>query len=209
MEVELGGRQKLAALLAAADVPDRDRSLAARLVDPANDHLSLAQLCAFERISLRRLLDFIKDAALISGQVRALVTVGDRLPDVAASLMTDAVGGDRTCSVCRGLRQLIDDPTPQNPSPVPRICVACSGTGVVEYHPETELRKVALTLGKLLEKPGNTNNIVFAQKFGAGTAPSYAASVVELDQAIDGRQRDQFGRRRAVPDPPIDSVEEE
>ncbi len=103
VEVELGGRQKLAALLAAADVPDRDRSLAARLVDPANDHLSLAQLCAFERISLRRLLDFIKDAALISGQVRALVTVGDRLPDVAASLMTDAVGGDRTCSVCRGL----------------------------------------------------------------------------------------------------------
>ncbi len=194
-EVALGGRQQLAALLAAADVPARDLDLAALLVDPANDTTSLAQLCAFSRVSLRRLLDFVKDAALIRGQVQALVAVGERLPEVAASLMADAIPSDRTCPTCRGLRQLVDDPTPQHPSPVPRICTTCTGTGTVPYHPETELRKVALQIGKLLDKPGSTNNVFVATKFGEGTAPSFNASVMELDQALDGKRRDRFGRR--------------
>ena len=194
-EVALGGRQQLAALLAAADVPARDLHLAAMLVDPANDNTSLAQLCAFSRVSLRRLLDFVKDAALIRGQVHALVAVGERLPEVAAGLMADAIPSDRTCPVCRGLRQLLDDPTPQNPSPVPRICKTCDGTGTVPYRPETELRKVALQIGKLLDKPGGTNNVFVATKFGEGTAPSFNSSVMELDQALDGKNRDRFGRR--------------
>jgi hypothetical protein len=65
----------------------------------------------------------------------------------------------------------------------------------VPYRPETELRKVALQVGKLLDKPGNTNNVFVATKFGAGTAPTFADSVIELDAAIDGRHRDRFGRR--------------
>jgi hypothetical protein len=194
-EVSLGGRQQLAALLSAADVPARDLQLAALLVDPANDGASLAQLCAFSRVSLRRLLDFVKDAALIRGQVHALVAVGERLPEVAAGLMEDAVPADRPCPTCRGLRQLLDDPTPQTPNPVPRVCKTCDGTGTVHYHPETELRKVALQLGKLLDKPGSTNNVFVATKFGDGTAPSFNASVMELDQVLDGKTRDRFGRR--------------
>jgi len=194
-ETTLGGRQQLAALLAAADVPARDLRLAAMLVDPANDATSLAQLCAFSRVSLRRLLDFVKDAALIRGQVHALVAVGERLPQVAVGLMEDAIPRDKTCPVCRGLRQLLDDPTPQNPSPVPRVCTNCDGAGTVHYHPETELRKVALQLGKLLDKPGSTNNVFVATKFGEGTAPSFNASVMELDEALDGKHRDRFGRR--------------
>jgi hypothetical protein len=194
-EVALGGRQPLAALLAAADVPARDLRLAALLVDPANDQTSLAQLCAFSRVSLRRLLDFVKDAALIRGQVHALVAVGERLPEVAAGLMHDAIPAERTCPTCRGLRQLLDDPTPQNPSPVPRICKTCDGAGTIHYTPETELRKVALQIGKLLDKPGNTNNVFVATKFGEGTAPSFNASVMELDEVLDGKHRDRFGRR--------------
>jgi hypothetical protein len=198
-EVELGGRLQLAALLAAADLPERDQRLAALLVDPANDGTSLAKLCAWSRISLRRLLDFVKDAALVKGQIKALVAVGERLPDVAVGLMTDAIPGDRTCPVCKGLRQLLDDPTPQEPSPVPRICKTCDGTGTVPYHPETELRKVALQIGKLLDKPGNTNNVYVAQKFGAGTVQPFSQVVGELDGVLDAHLRDRFGRRVTPP----------
>jgi hypothetical protein len=195
LEVELGGRNQLAALLHAADVPERDNQLAAMLVDPANAGASLAQLCAWARVSMRRLLDFVKDGALVRGQVKALVAVGERLPAVAASLMEDAVPSDRTCPTCRGLRQLVDDPTVQNPSPAPRICKSCDGTGLVPYHPETELRKVALQIGKLLDKPGNTNNVFIGQKFGSGTVQPFSQVVGALDDLLDGPGRDRFGRR--------------
>jgi hypothetical protein len=189
VEVELGGRQKLAALLHAADVPERDLQLAALLADPANDHTSLAQLCTWARVSLRRLLEFVKEAALIGGQTRALVTVGEYLPDVAASLMADAISGERTCPECKGLRTHLDDPTPQNPAPVHRICKTCDGTGVVPYRPETELRKVALQVGRLLEKPGGTT-VNIAQRFGP--AESYDQVVSRTDAVLFGTGRERL-----------------
>jgi hypothetical protein len=195
LEVELGGRQRLAALLRAADVPDRDLSLATLLIDPANDTTSLAQLCTFARVSMRRLLEFVKEASLIRGQVKSLIGVGNRLPDVALSLMDDAVSGERVCPTCRGTRMLCDEPTIQTPNPAPHACPVCDGVGTINYQPDVKLREIALQLGKLLDKPGNTNNVFVATKFGDGTAPSFNASVMELDQALDGKTRDRFGRR--------------
>ena len=201
LETEVGGRAKLAALLNAADLPGREARLAGMLADPANDTLSLAKLAAWARVPMKRWYDILKEAALVKGQVVSLVRVGDALPDVAAGLMTDAIPGDRVCPACRGLKTFMPEPTPQEPSPVARVCEECLGAGIVYYRPDNELRKMALQVGKLLDKDkGQTNVVVNNARFGVGQAPDFTTAITELDDLLDGRHRDQFGRRRSAID---------
>jgi hypothetical protein len=207
-EEEFGGRDRLAAFLNAADLPGRESLLPGMLVDPANDRLSLAKICAWARIPLFRLYAMLKDASLVKGQVKALVRVGDRLPDVAGAVMEDAIPGQRVCQSCGGLRTYVEEPTTENPNPAPRLCQACRGTGTVYYTPEIELRKVALQMGKLLDRPGGvTNTNVNVQKFGAGatgTVVPFDQVVLEADRILYGTGRERrYGFR---PDPAADDV---
>ena len=200
LEQELGGRLAVATLLGAIPLPQRESRLLTLLADPANDAISLGRFCRQVHISLDRLFVLLREAALVRGQVRALVAVGTRLPEVAAGLMADAIPGERTCATCRGLGQFVDDPTPQTPAPVPRLCTACAGTGTVAYVPEVELRKIALQIGHLLEKSGGTT-VNIAQKFGPGE--TYDQLTTRTDAMLYGT-----GRERTISPPLEGDVQE-
>lgn len=203
METELGGRKQLVAVLAAADINGDENSILALLADPQNDGISLAKLCLGGGLSLSRLMTLFKAAALAKGQVKAIARIAAKLPDVAAGVMEDAIGGEKICKQCNGY-QFLPAPTEKDPNATEK-CPKCLGKGMVLFEPDSDVREMALRIGGLLEKGGGSK-IAILQSFGQGSA----ANPGSFDTLMSGLDRELYGdgraRQRQAPagQPPID-----
>lgn len=193
LEVELGGRPALLAILAAADLNQDEATTLALLADPQSDGVSLAKLCASTGLGLGRLLKLLQAAALVKGQTKAIAKVAARLPDVAYHLMEDAIPRDVICPVCEGLLTVPGKVTDKDPTPDPIACVFCRGKGTVPFVPDYHVREMALRIGGLLEKNSGSKIVIANQNVGGSAAESgsFDRLMAQLDGALygDGRAR--------------------
>lgn len=191
IETELGGRQKMVAVLASADLNADEGKILGLLADPGNDALSLAKVCIGGGLKVGRLLKLFQAAALAKGQTAAISRIAAKLPDVAASVMDDAVGGERVCDACHGFGQ-VKKPTKDDPGQEVE-CPECRGRCVVQFHPEAAVREMALRVGGLLEKGGgakvqilNQNAHMNVQQGSPADSASYDQLMTQLDRALYG-----------------------
>lgn len=184
LERELGGRAALAAILAGADLNQDEARIAGLLADPSNDGVSLAKVCVGAGLSMTRLMKLFQAAALAKGQTKAIVRIAAQLPDVAAGVMEDAIGGDKTCRACNGF-QFVPKPTKEDPDATAE-CGECRGKGTIYHQPDADTREMALRIGGLLEKGGGAKILIANQNNGGGGGVADTASFDKLMAAIDG-----------------------
>lgn len=202
LELELGGRPALASILAGADLNQDEAKIAGLLADPQNDSVSLAKVCIGAGLSMTRLMKLFQAAALAKGQTKAIVRIAAKLPDVAAGVMEDAIGGEKTCQTCNGFCS-VPKPTKDDPAAVEE-CRECRGKGTVYHQPDADTREMALRIGGLLDKGGSGAKILIAnQNNGSGGGVADTASFDKLMSAIDGALYGE-GRARQRSGDPID-----
>lgn len=208
LETEVGGRPALVAVLAAADLSAEESLIVGSLADPANDGISLAKVCLGGNVSLGRLMKIFQAAALAKGQAKAIARVAEKLPDVAAGVMEDAVKGARTCGRCQGIGTV--EAKQADGTKGMEECSACFGRGMVPYLPPVDIRKMALQVGGLLDK-GTGNKIVIAQQqinTGAADTQQFDKLMGALDAALYGTGRDRL-RTGTVVDVPAGGADGE
>lgn len=174
------------------------------LADPANDGVSLAKVCALAGMPLARLMKLFDQVVLVKGQLKARARIAEKLPDVAAGVMEDALPGERVCLTCNGFGQF-PMPTPNDKDAV-ATCEACLGKGTVRHQPDTDVRKLALEIGGLLTKGSGTRTMIVNQNTAAagavgmgaggasGTPESFDQLMAQLDGALYGSGRDRTRR---------------
>jgi hypothetical protein len=214
LETELGGRSALVAALSAAHLPKGMDPVLGLIADPIHQHESLGQICALAGVRIPALLEVVKSAALVKGQILATQRVAMALPDVAAAVMLDATPGLRDCGRCLGARY-ISKPTNENPD-AQAECPECQGTGTIVHRPDHDVQKTALKIGGLLGGPGGGKaggvNVAVLQsttQVNPGDSTTYDAMIGLLDRALYGEGRDRLRQGReqtaidvTVPDRP-------
>lgn len=206
LEKELGGRPALVAILAGADLNGDEARVMGLLADPQNDTTSLAKVCVGAGISMARLMKLFQAAALVKGQTKAIQRIAERLPDVAAAIMEDAIPREKECPICDGLTTVPGRPTKENPDPEPVKCTVCKGKGTVPFVPEHQVREMALRIGGLLEKGGGSGVkvLVANQNNGAGVSVADTKSFDSLMAAVDGALYGEGRARQRTGEEPID-----
>lgn len=203
METELGGRPALAAILAGADLNADEAAVAGLLADPQNDGVSLAKVCLGAGLSMNRLLNLFQAAALAKGRTKAVQRIAEKLPDVAAGVMEDAIAGDKPCQRCKGFC-FLPKPTTEDPAATEE-CPECRGKGTIFYQPDHHIREIALRIGGLLEKGGN--KVLIAQQFGTSGGAStenFDRLMSAMDGALYGEGRARARSQAAPPTDPVD-----
>ena len=187
---QLGGRTAYGELLAlAVENVDEEHAgpldtLAALLLDPAFDRMSLADLCQQAGFTLRDLFRSYRSAALYRAHLLSTAKIAEKLPDVTEDVMRRAAPYESACEVCAGTGSA-PGPTADAP-PVP--CEACKGRGRFMVDPELDRQKLALELGELLKRGGggvsvtqqnlNVNAAGGASGGGAGSYERYQQALM-------------------------------
>lgn len=189
-EAVVGGRAQLCAKLALVAQSRDDEYVVGLLADPRYDHEPLAGLCRIGKISLKRLMELYRDAALVSSQVRSIERVADRLPAVAEDVMARATEHRVTCGTCQGACTItVQDPPEKKgdepPPPRQVACPACRGYGSVIEQPDHEVQKTALEIGGLLAR-GKGGLTIQQTQVNANLAASGGANFGELMEKLDG-----------------------
>lgn len=201
LEREVGGRQALVTALMAAELSHDQSVVVGMLADPLNDSASLAKVCAQGNVSFAQLMKIFQGAALAKGQMKAIARVAEKLPDVAAAVMEDALPSLRVCPLCDGLAEMPGEPTPDDPNPPPVRCKTCRGKGQVAFKPDTDVRKMALQIGGLLDKGNGSKIIVAQQQISGHEAGSqfFDSLMGALDSTLYGEGRARLRRPPTMP----------
>jgi hypothetical protein len=194
-----GGRASLVAKLALVASSKDEEYIVGLLADPRYDAEPLAGLCRIGKISLRRLMELYRDAALVSAQVGAIDKVAQGLTGVAADVMARAVTHYVTCHGCQGTGTFVPEPTKDKPNPQSEPCRTCRGVGQLEAQPEHEVQKTALQLGGLLKKDGTSGGITIQQNNQqlnlAGGSAGFDDLVEKMDEVLFGSARERVSQR--------------
>lgn len=194
----IGGRAALVAKLALVASSKDEDYIVGLLSDPKYDSESLAGICRVGKISLSKLLQLYRDAALTQAQVGAIDKVAARLPDVAKDVMDRATEHRVTCQVCQGTTKVTPSPTAKVPNPQPEQCRACAGYGSTITQPDHETQKTALELGGLLKKGGGGLTIqqTNVQANLQGGSAGFDDLVEKMDELLFGNARDRVATRK-------------
>lgn len=184
IEQEVGGRQALvAALLHAPRSKDLDFMLGL-IGDPTQASTALADLCAVGGITPGELLTAYKAGMLAGAQVLATRAIGERLPAVVSDVMRRAADYEDDCPMCQGLSQVVPEPSEAEPNPEPVDCPMCQHTGRLRYDGSLEHAKLALSMGRMIDKGGGVNVQVNSQQNNYGGAAA-GGSLERLQAATD------------------------
>lgn len=198
LELEVGGRARLVSALSLAHLPQEIDLILGMLADPAHDGESLAQICALAGVKFSKILPVFKEAVKARGQVISAVRIADRMPDLAAAVVDDAIPGWRDCRECLGARE-IAAPTPDDPHAV-KACPECRGRGQVWFVPDHDVQKTALKISGLLEsgaRGGATVNVLQKNtQIAPGDTGGFDALMTMMDDALYGSGRDRLARMR-------------
>src|SRR3990172_5206771 len=179
-EQALGGRQRLADILATgASDPAVERVLN-YLLDVTYDDMPLPRLCALAGVTVADLFKAFQRAALVRGQIRAANQLEQHVDAVMADLLHRATPYEETRTICQGTGTMVLPP-PRRPPPAPVPCRACHGRGRVLVTPDLERQKLVLEMAQLLPKGGGgasaTVNVVNA-------GPAVAGTLEQLQQGV-------------------------
>ena len=190
---QLGGRTHCGELLALAAEATEGKdagpldTLAALLLDPGYDRMSLADLCEQAGLTLRDLFRAHRGATLVRAQILSTEKIAAKLPEVVEDVMRRAAPYEQACEVCLGTGSA-PGPTADAP-PVP--CETCKGRGRFVVDPELDRQKLALELGDLVKKGGGISltqqnlNVNGAGGVNGGGAGSYERYQQALMQALN------------------------
>lgn len=198
LEVEVGGRARLVSALSLAHLPPEIDLILGMLADPTHDGESLAQICALAGVKFAKILPVFKEAVKARGQVISTARIAERMPDLAAAVVDDAIPGWRECRECLGARE-IAAPTPEDPHAV-KPCPECRGRGQVWFVPDHDVQKTALKISGLLEsgtRGGATVNVLQKNtQIAPGDTGGFDALMTMMDDALYGSGRDRLARMR-------------
>ncbi len=198
LELEVGGRARLVSALSLAHLPQEIDLILGMLADPEHDGESLAQICALAGVKFAKILPVFKEAVKARGQVISTVRIAERMPDLAAAVVNDAIPGWRECHECLGARE-IAAPTPDDPHAM-KPCPECRGRGQVWFVPDHDVQKTALKISGLLEsgaRGGATVNVLQKNtQIAPGDTGGFDALMTMMDDALYGSGRDRLARMR-------------
>lgn len=204
IEHAIGGREALVAALLHAPKTKDVEYVVGLLGDPMRKGDSLAVLCVAGGITPGELLAAYKAGEINRAQALSAYEVGKALPEVVRDTMRLAATYEDDCLACQGLGQVTPEPTSEQPNPEPVDCPQCQGGGRLRYDGDLEHKKLALGLGKLLEKGGGINLQVNQQQnsFHGGVAGgALEAMQAATDRVLYG---DGVIEVEAVPVPPAE-----
>jgi hypothetical protein len=98
--------------------------------------------------------------------------------------MRRALPEEQTCQTCQGTGSVTPDPSKADPSPIPGPCRACGATGRLVIEGDLEHKKLALDMGKLLQKGGGGMNLNINQQVGVQVG-SAGGALERLQLATD------------------------
>ncbi len=225
VEAEIGGRDALVAALAHAPKSRDILYILGLIGDPRSATTPLADLCARGGITPGELIDAYKSGEINRAQALATSKVGHHLAAVAEDTMLRSLPQQATCPICQGLGQYQPEPTKKVPNPDPVACQTCQSSGVIVVPGDLEHKKLALDMGKLLQKGGGISlavnqqvGLVFGTAGGAleklqaatdqilygeaeGGQPVVEAEVEEIMADVEGPEESQSPRSAARPSP--------
>lgn len=185
LEAEIGGRDALVAALSHAP-KSRDFALILGLVgDPMEVETPLADLCARGGVTVGELLQAYTAGEIARAQAVSTSKVGQQLAAVAEDTMRMSLPRPQLCMGCSGLGLITDEPTKKMPNPEPHPCQACAGTGQITVEGDLEHKKLALDMGRMLQKSGGSGlNLTVSQQVGVQVG-SAGGALERLQAATD------------------------
>ncbi len=154
LEESLGGRDAIIAALTHAPKSRDVAYLLGIIGDPSTASKPLADLCAQGGITPGELIQAYTAGEINRAQALSQSKVGARLADVAADTMRRSLPEEQTCATCQGTGSVTPDPSKADPDPLPGPCHRCGATGRVIVEGDLEHKKLALEMGKMLQKGG-------------------------------------------------------
>jgi hypothetical protein len=169
----VGGRTKLLQTLAVADSDTCSDKVVNCLLDPAYASWSLRRLCAYAGLTVADLFASYKKALFVQAHIDAAQRITQELPAIVADVMRRALPLPEPCPRCYGA------PT----TPGTSDCPACRGVGTVLVAPDLDRQKLALELGRLIERKAGV--MVQQNQINANQALSTGpGSLEQLQQAV-------------------------
>ena len=184
LEHEIGGREALVAALSHAPKSRDFQYLLGIIGDPREDLTPLADLCSQGGVTVGELLQAYTAGEINRAGALSTAKVGQRLAEVAADTMRRALPEEQTCQTCQGTGSVTPDPSKADPSPIPGPCRACGATGRLVIEGDLEHKKLALDMGKLLQKGGGGMNLNINQQVGV-QVDSAGGALERLQLATD------------------------
>lgn len=171
----VGGRRQLLQTLAIADSAASSDKVINCLLDPTYASWSLRRICTYAGITVADLFATYKKACFVRAHVEATRIITERLPTIVGDVMARALPLPVTCPRCYG--------APSTPDTSP--CPQCKGEGTILAAPDLDRQKVALELGRVLERKGGVvmqqNQISASTQQVTMNAPG---SLEQLQQAV-------------------------
>jgi hypothetical protein len=210
LEAELGGRTGILAALALAPLTRDTRYFQGLLADPANQQVSLLEICRLADLQPGTVLRLIQAGLTATSSLRAQYAIATRTPAVVKDLMHRAAPHIDACTNCQGIGTTTADPSPDQPNPSPEPCEACGGTGQLQYSADPECRRLALDLSGLLPKAGGiqiTNQQLALAGQGGDVTGSLGGGELErfqeaMDQVLFGGGSASLPAAQTFLDPP-------
>lgn len=185
----VGGRAKLLQVLAISDTDNSTDKVVNCLLDDEFDSWSLRKICTYAGITIADLFASYKKALFVQAHIEAAHLITRRLPPIIADVMERALPGTAECPRCHGIPTTLDCPP----------CPQCEGSGTIPTEPDLDRQKLALELGRLLERKAGVvmqqNNLATAT--AALANPASPGSLEQLQQAV-GELLFSPSRRRAL-----------
>ena len=180
-EDTLGGRERLAAILATGASDPAVEKVLNYLLDPAYAAMALPRLCSLAGLSVADLFVAFQKAALIRGQIAAASQIEQHLGAIMADLLRRAQPHDAPCTACGTTGTYVPEPSKKQPNPSPEPCRACGGKGQVHVLPDLERQKLVFELADLLKKGGGFS---ISQQMLVATAPAAQSGALEQLQQV-------------------------
>lgn len=184
LEQAMGGRDALVAALVHAPKSKSLDYLLGLVGDPQYATTPIATLCAMGGITAGELIEGYKSGVLHKAQALSTKAIGEHLPAVVEETMRLAMQHEDDCTACQGLGCLTPEPSEADPNPGPIDCPVCGGCGRLRYDGDLEHKKLALSLGKMLDKGAGVNVQVNQQQnnYGGGVA---GGTLERMQEAAD------------------------
>lgn len=186
-EKSVGGRPALIAVLSMAELTPEMEQVLCAIGDPANDRVSLADICNTHGLQPGQVIMAYHRAQMQQVQVLALSAVAGQVPAVISEIVRTALPRTEDCTQCKGIGT-IAAPRKRNRGrkPAPLVCPACGGKGKAHHDGIGSQQDRILDLARLVTKGGGVN--VAVQANTNVTTPSGVGSTSsplgQLQQAI-------------------------
>jgi hypothetical protein len=193
LEIQAGGRDDLASLLEFANLGKDAQRLVGLMSDPSNDGRGLAHVAAQAGVSRAKFYGLLQAAWEARARFQAGQKIAKHLPNVVEQVMEDAQREVRPCLICDGSGQLVTGETDDQGLPTTKACGACKGTGSIVNEPATDVRKLALQMGKMIDTGGSktTVNTLIANNNQPSGGANFDALMTKLDDVLYRESRAQ------------------